>query len=324
MECEFCGLVLDGGPGDRLDHLLECEGRWAFEEEQRAQESLSRAVSPSTPRVHGLLDDVAIVFESLYPLPDNVCAAGLLAVNWRPTLVISSNHRLTACSLSIQSGGSIRWSVRYSDSHGGMENEGAWSASSPLTYTLRQSFQVSDAREYHARVAQSLRRLWEAVTAKDLGTIYGISSVGEARLIRDALKDDVQPVVWEIDWDSHAEIKLLNYTVESGSTWCSRYLGVSKLCCRMCTLYLNAYNTTLPRSAVSFLGSHDFVFKYWKLAPQLAELINVKLAFEGSFSRTGVSATPKTVPTPKGNIINYMCKTVKSKQKQTRRRSVML
>ncbi|NBD08472.1 MULTISPECIES: nucleic acid/nucleotide deaminase domain-containing protein [Corallococcus] len=317
-------MVLSGGPGDRLDHLLECEGRWAFEEEQRAQESLARATVPVTPRVHGLLDDVAIIFESLYPLADNVCAVGLLAVNWRPTLVVSSNHRLTACALSIHPSGSIRWSVRYSDNDGSLENEGTWSANSPRNYTVAQHFKVSDAKEYHARVAQSLWRLWEAVTAKDLGTIYGSSNVGEARLIRDALKDDVQPVVWEIDWDSHAEIKLLDYTVENGSTWCSRYLGVSKLCCKMCTLYLDAYNTTLPQSAVSFLGSHGFVFKYWKLAPELAGLLNVKLAFERSFARNGVSAFSSTVSTSKGTIINYNCKTVKPLEKQTRRRSIIL
>jgi hypothetical protein len=81
-DCEYCGNSF-GTDGALVDHLIECEDRSAlfkqFSDDYAEDWFDSRFSKPTAARVHGILDDIAIIFESLYPLPDAVFAAGLLA-----------------------------------------------------------------------------------------------------------------------------------------------------------------------------------------------------------------------------------------------------
>lgn len=265
-DCNYCDEHFESD-GALLDHLLECEDRSEYLKyvTDANNESWFDAMfsKPVTPRVHGILDDVAIVIESLFPLPDAVFAAGLLAIEMRPTIVVSGNHRLTSCGLTVSTAG-VQWSLKIGD----FENSGTWIANAK-DYTLaklpEEAGEFATKAPYKQRVVQSLKRLHQLFTISDLSTVYTFTEVGDAKLLRDALKGkDISWVGWKYDWDPHAEIKLLFMALNQKLVWCSKYIGVSKLMCPLCNTWYRLYNKTYEEE-FCYLGSHGQVFKYWKL-----------------------------------------------------------
>jgi hypothetical protein len=318
--CRYCDQDYES-EGELLDHLYECEDRseclkWSSEYHAKSWYDTHFA-KPTTPRVHNILDDVAILFESLYPLPDAVFAAGLVAVEYRPTILISANHRISACTLQIAPG-SIQWSLTV----GSFSSACVWNVSDKDLAPSALPAEAGDfatKQPYKDRVLQSLRRVYELVTIGDLSTVYTFTEVGDAKLLRDAIKGgDINCVVWQYDWDPHAELKLLYHATRGQLTWCSKYIGVSKLMCTMCHTWYRVYNAR-TQEGFRYLGGHAHIFKYWKLAV-LLPFEPIVIEFEKELHGDGLFWQRKSVQEGSQKFYVYTLKT-KGGGKQVRDRS---
>jgi hypothetical protein len=179
--------------------------------------------------------------------------------------------------------GGIQWSLQVGD----FVNACTWSVAAKgyEPDRLPKGFgEFATKAPYQQRVVQSLKRVYELLTVSDLSKVYTFGEVGDAKLLRDAIRGgDILGLSWPYIWDPHAEIKLLCWATKTRRVWCSKYIGVSKLMCLLCDTWYRSYNA-FYNEGFHYLGCHDHVFKYYKL-PVLLQFQPVVLQFQGCLTK---------------------------------------
>jgi len=89
--------------------------------------------------------------------------------------------------------------------------------------------------------------------------------------------------------EPHAEMQIFSFLESNGSyESLVNYVGISKVCCVLCTEFILAYNRRLPaRKRYQTLGSHNNVFKNWRL-PKIFAGGEVEAEFRRRCSEAGV------------------------------------
>lgn len=314
MNCPYCGVEVN----HEAALLKHYEGCWAK----------AAADKWSNTRVHGLLDDIAIVLGALHVTRSSVVAAACVKEKdalAAPTIVVAANNDLVSCSLYVIPGRGIQWAARYSDIGDG-QHQGQWQVGAS-TYEVAPAQRSTPARV--ARVAQSLMRIHQAVATKDLSRVYGNTvAAADTRFVREALvaKPNFEVVGLYTGSQPHAEMKLIDYVTRRPAGWVSQSLGIDKLCCALCTVAIRCHNTA-KKTSLSYVGSHNQVVQYWNLPPELVGTTTEEL-FDARLRELTVTYTKRAVEVPQGKVRLYVCEPTFLKQgipeagaKQVRRRS---